>query len=251
MPINLGSSALTAVKLGTADISKVYLGTALVYEASVTPAGDRIFIISSSDNLIKELSLTDYSVINTSSSTYATSFGLGGLGENRLFQTTSTTTTNINEIDVDSLTTIGNFTTPDSVVGIEGTATRLFRGRTINVRELDTTTLADINLSASIRSLGRDLGGTETRLYSIQDVSTNVNALQEIDVDALTVINTANKPSGSDTVTTGIGGISNRLWSTDSTTDLIYELDLDTMASIDTEPYTNPLGFGGTKTTTP
>jgi hypothetical protein len=177
----------------------------------------------------------------------ATSTGIGGTNTS-LFSKEFNNTAG-QRLNVDTLASTSSITFPAVTHGVEGTSTRLYIGGSAIMYELDTSTYTIIATSGSIRTPnGRDVGCTSTRLFSMSDSAGFTNLLQEFDVNTFATIRSANAPSGANTNNVGIGGTNTRLFSSDVTTSLIYELDLDTLTSIATYPATLIYGIGGIKT---
>jgi hypothetical protein len=247
MSIFTGTTELANIYAGTTEIKNVYAGTNLIY---VSVQEGRLFIYVSDDSKFKEIDVNTKAVINVSSATNTSSqgYGLGGLGSSRLIRKTYNTT-DATEMDMNTLLTISGITFSVSASGLEGTYDRLFIGGASTMYEVDKNTYTIITTGATNRTTsGRDVGCINNRVYGISDPATNISVLQEFDPTTLAVINTANAPSGSNTNNIGIGGVNRRLFSTDVSMDLIYELDIDTMAVTASTATPNPYGIGGTKT---
>jgi hypothetical protein len=245
--LKLNTSDVNNAKLGTVNVSKLYMGTTLIKDFVVLPTG-KLFTHAQTST-IKELNLTNMSVLRSGTESLSTGYGIGGYSTDKLYFTNGSTTVRI--INLTTLNTSTTITTSTGTYGMEGTDTRLFRGTTTYIREVDPQTHLDLTTNTTnTRSLGRDIGCTLTRLYSKCDPSTSTNAIQEYDMNTLTVLSSASEPSGANSTAAGIGGTETRLFATDQLQDRIYELDVNTKAPVNSWAFsTNPTGIGGTKVT--
>jgi hypothetical protein len=202
----------------------------------------RLFICSAGDDLIAEINIQSFAIINQL--TKVNPARLGGI-KNRLYLFPNTTV-KVKEINPDTLADITAeivITGFATMFGLGGISTKLYAnnsGATGEVKELNPSTLAVINTieKAYIRSLG----GINDRLYAINVTQSKV---WELNASTLALIN---ETSGN-TTNADIGGINKKLFKTDSGPKTISEINVDTHAIIrtPTNPMPNAVGIDGVK----
>jgi hypothetical protein len=230
--------------MGQITIGGVEFKSRVAYETTVLTGIERLYTTGFFTENIWEIDPDTLLSISVVSAPSTSPFGIGGILD-RLYHVDGGTNL-VYELDPDTKLQTSSATAPFTAPnGIGGTNNKLYVAKSLDIYELDPDTKLQIQLYNNGEFLF-GIGGISNRLYS--SIGGSEDELHELDTTTLLSINSVATPS---TDISDIGGTNNRLYTTDTTSDLNYELDLDTLLPINSVATQEAFirGIGGIKST--